>query len=397
MFLFNLFLFLISLISLIYVVVKKKYSYWERNGVPYIKPIFPYGNFKGVGSNVHWGLFMADVYNKLKGTFPFGGLYVFVAHLAIITDLDLIKNILVKDFNHFADRGVYSNEEDDPLSAHLFTLEGTKWKNLRAKMSPTFTSGKLKLMLPIIAQVGDELKICVDETIEENSVVEIRDVLARFTTDVIGRCAFGIDCNSLIDPNTEFRKIGKLLFDTPRHNGLVLFFLLTFNDLAKKLHFKFFHDDVSSFVTDVIEKTIAYRENSEVKRNDFMDLMLQIKNKGKLDDDDSAELVSLTVNEIAAQALIFFAAGFHTSSTTVAFALHELAMNQDIQDRTRNEIKSVLKKYDGEITYEGVMEMKYLDNVLSGKQLFPQKIFVFNFNFFFRDSTQVSNCSKSGT
>jgi cytochrome P450 family 6 len=70
---------------------------------------------------------------------------------------------------------------------------------------------------------------------------------------------------------------------------------------------------------------------------------------------------------IAAQAFVFFIAGFETSSTTMTFCLYELAVNPDIQGRVRNEIDTVLERYGGNITYESVFEMEYLNKVVSGK------------------------------
>lgn len=48
------------------------------------------------------------------------------------------------------------------------------------------------------------------------------------------------------------------------------------------------------------------------------------------------------------------------------FTLYELALNQDIQNKTREEIKRVLAKYKGEWTYEAVNEMEYLGRVVDG-------------------------------
>jgi cytochrome P450 family 6 len=70
---------------------------------------------------------------------------------------------------------------------------------------------------------------------------------------------------------------------------------------------------------------------------------------------------------IAAQAFVFFLAGFETTSTTMTFCLYELARNPDIQERVRNEIDTVLNNHDGNITYEAISEMVYLDKVVSGK------------------------------
>jgi cytochrome P450 family 6 len=76
------------------------------------------------------------------------------------------------------------------------------------------------------------------------------------------------------------------------------------------------------------------------------------------------------MNSLAAQAFIFFLAGFETSSATMTFCLYELSLHQDIQDRLRQEIDFVLQKHEGKLTYEAIQEMEYLDKVVSGKTFF---------------------------
>jgi cytochrome P450 family 6 len=73
------------------------------------------------------------------------------------------------------------------------------------------------------------------------------------------------------------------------------------------------------------------------------------------------------MNVIAAQAFVFFIAGFETSSNTMAFCLYELAMHPDMQERVRADIDTVLQKHGGEITYEAITDMEYLDKVVSGE------------------------------
>lgn len=75
----------------------------------------------------------------------------------------------------------------------------------------------------------------------------------------------------------------------------------------------------------------------------------------------------MTMDELAAQVFIFFIGGFETSSTTMSFCLYELALNPDIQRRVQDEIDNVLQKHDGEITYEAIQQMEYLDKTVAGK------------------------------
>jgi cytochrome P450 family 6 len=75
------------------------------------------------------------------------------------------------------------------------------------------------------------------------------------------------------------------------------------------------------------------------------------------------------MNCLEAQAFVFFVAGFETSSTTMMFCLYELAINPDIQEVLRSEIDTVLEKHHGNISYEAILEMTYLDKVVAGMKL----------------------------
>lgn len=50
------------------------------------------------------------------------------------------------------------------------------------------------------------------------------------------------------------------------------------------------------------------------------------------------------------------------------FLLYELGLHKNIQEKARVEILNVLKKHDGDLTYESLQEMTYLSQIISGKE-----------------------------
>lgn len=314
-----------------------------------------------------------SIYNEMKSKgAKFAGCYLPFPVLIPI-DPDLVKCIMQKDFNHFVNRGVYYNEQHDPLSAHLFSIEDEKWKNLRAKLTPTFTSGKMKMMFNTILETNNQMKLVLDQLTEGQSF-EIKDLMLRLNSDIIGSCAFGIDISSLKDPEVPFRQQSKKLFHFSFLGNILLMFSTMVPSVARKLGIGFNDKEAANYYLDLIKKTVAYREEQNIYRKDFMHLLIQLKNKGIITDDESLHAVSadekqksggLTINELAAQAFVFFAAGFETSSSVISFTMYELALQPKIQDKVRKEINTVIAKYGGQITYEGIMEMTYMEMVVN--------------------------------
>uniref|UniRef100_A0A1L8E4N4 Putative cytochrome n=1 Tax=Nyssomyia neivai TaxID=330878 RepID=A0A1L8E4N4_9DIPT len=349
----------VSLLILSCMWIRKKYSYFENKGLPfYPHPKFPLGNLWGVGKVKHSGLFICDIYEYLKKKDILGGVFFFVRPIVVPIDLDLIKEILVKDFSAFPDRGIYVNERDDPLSGTLIALPGQRWKNLRIKLTPTYTAKKLKMMHGTMTAVAKEFEACLDKHTGQD--VEFADIISRFTTDIIGSVAFGIECNSLKDPNAEFLKMAKKVSDVRGIKFLKRFFLTLFPNVGRTLHMSTTPKDVADFFMGTLREIINHRESNNIKRDDFLELLMQIKNTGQVDGENVGRM---SFDELSAQTFLFFIAGYGTSAFTTTFALYELALNKNVQDRARDEVMEIFKKH-GEFSYEACMEMKYIDQVI---------------------------------
>ncbi len=77
----------------------------------------------------------------------------------------------------------------------------------------------------------------------------------------------------------------------------------------------------------------------------------------------------ITYATIAAECWFFFFAGFEASALVVSMTLFELARNEEIQSKLRQEVDTVLEKYKGEIIYDALEEMKYMEMVVYGKEI----------------------------
>ncbi|XP_037815476.1 probable cytochrome P450 6a21 [Lucilia sericata] len=337
------------LVSLLFYHVKRKLNYWQDQKIPHQKPSLIVGNFQGLRKSHSMAEIFTQHYEQFKGTGPFSGFYFIHRAAVVVLDKQLMKNILIKDFNNFTNRGLYNNVKDDPLTGRLFLLDGAEWKNMRNKLSPTFSSGKMKGMYELVLKQADQLI-----EVEQNPVMEIKDIMARFTTDVIGSCAFGINCNSLRDPQAEFRVMGLRSLNERRHGPLISGFMQGFPDSARKLHLRSIPDDINDFFMRIVLEILEYREQNNISSNDFLGILTSMKKETG---------VKLTMEQMAAQAFVFFLGGFETSSSTLGFALYELALQQQIQDNLRQEIKESFK--GNNIEYEALHQLKFMGQIIS--------------------------------
>ncbi|XP_069672113.1 probable cytochrome P450 6a13 isoform X2 [Periplaneta americana] len=369
---------LFGVLVILYAYFKYSFSYWKKKGVTYLEPTFPFGNLRDtVFQKQNIGLLFQDIYNQLEGN-DIGGVYSFARPTLVLRDPEIIKTFLVKDFIHFHDHGTYFDEVSDPLNANLFMLSGIKWRNMRTKLTPTFTSGKMKMTFQILIECGKELEKYINEYAVCGEKIEVKDILAKYSTDVIASFAFGLQCNCLKNPDAEFRQWGRKIFETSIKSGIRDIFMFLSPTLGAIFKIPFVPPDVTRYFTKMVNETIEYRENNNVTRNDFIQLLINLKNKGTIEKDspcksqmnghsttENDKETSFTMADVAAQAFVFFVAGFETSSTTMTFCLYELALNPDVQERLQAEIDAVLKQHGNEITYDAIQEMDYLDRAIA--------------------------------
>ncbi|PSN44025.1 hypothetical protein C0J52_16970 [Blattella germanica] len=326
-------IFILCAIGFAYLHFVKIFKYWKKKGVKYIKPIFPFGTNKDfILMRKSIGDLYADHYFSLKGE-KVGGLFMVYSPQLMVRDPELIKYFLVKDFEHFHDHGFASDPTFDPLSGNLFMLNGEKWKYMRTKLSPTFTAGKMKMMFQTVADCGVELRDFLVTYAEKEEVFEVKDLITRFTIDVIASCAFGIRSNCLKNPNAEFSYWGKRALALDIEGLFRTLLYLAVPSLALKFRISMNSKDVEKFFISMVRETVGLREKHNVRRNDFLQLLINLKNQVCEDSKGNFqnEKIEMTMEELAAQVVTFLIAGFETSAATMSFCLYELAVNPDVQ------------------------------------------------------------------
>ncbi|XP_011636073.1 probable cytochrome P450 6a13 [Pogonomyrmex barbatus] len=342
----------------LYYFLTSSYDFWKSRGVPGPRPIPGFGNFKDIMLiKLSIGDYSLKVYNDYKDE-PMVGIYSRKTPILVIKDPNLIKDVLIKDFPTFASRGIPTFDKADPLSQHLFSLEPKRWRPLRIRLSPVFTSGKLKEMFSLISKCADHLVQYTEKVASKNEPIECRELTAKYTTDVIGSCAFGIEMNSMSDEDGEFRKMGRKIFTPSWSNVMRARFRQMMPGLYSILGYILPQSEITKFFIRVIMESIDYRNTHNITRHDFIDILRELKkNPDKLGD------IKLTDSLIASQAFVFFLAGFETSSTTMSNALYELAVNPKVQVKLRAEIDESYVKHGGNLTYDNVKQLDYLDKV----------------------------------
>ena len=365
----GLFLLFFGVFLIIYLYFKHTYLYFEKRGIPYIEPTFPFGNFKKLlQGKESIGQVLKELYLTTP-KLPAVGFFQINRPSLLVKDPDLIKQILIQDFGNFHDRSLRINEKINPLASHLFFITGTKWKNLRSKLSPVFTSGKIKGMFGIMKNHSENLVEYLKENPSEN--IELKDLFARLLTDIIASCAFGIDCNSVKNPEAEFRQWGRKIFDLSLKTNVAQLLSSTGEWTRKLVFWPVINPKVSDYFIEMVRETMKFREENNIVKPDVMQMLIQLKNNEKIENKvdekiESSDGKSLTVEQCAAQAFVFFFAGFETSSTVMSFTVYELARNLDIQAKVQKEIDEIVKTPQ-DITYENLKRMTYLDMIIKGR------------------------------
>ncbi|XP_011172782.1 cytochrome P450 9e2 [Solenopsis invicta] len=348
----------------------KNFNFFKRHGVIHIPSVPLFGS---TASLIFRRESFADFFVKIYNFNPdakYYGFYGTTNPFFLLRDPELIKSILVKNFEAFPDRRGFANLNDPLLGKNLFSLRGEKWRNVRTLLSPSFTSSKMKMMFTLMSECAENFAKFLSTLPDNKGEMDMKDAFSKYTNDVIATCAFGIKVDTMKDPTNNFFVYGKeatSFFSGKR--ALKFLFLRTFPTLGQILNIRLINDYVMKFFKDVIKTTIDTRDAKHITRPDMLQLMMDIRGK-----EDRREL---DIDDMTAQAFVFFFGGFDTSSTAMSFAAHEIAANPEVQIKLQQEIDKLLEESNGEASYESINRLEYLDAVINETlRLYPPVAFL---------------------
>ena len=340
-------------VAILYSFFTVKYRFWKTRGIDGPEPSIPFGSFKPNG--VPWqDIDIAEIkkHGKVFGT------YQGVNPVLVVADPDILKDILVRDFSSFADRNTSFHKIQ---KQSVITTKGKRWREQRTIMSPTFTSGKMKAMHHLMKSAISNLLQHMDSKLVNGSAdFNNKELYGDLTLGIIAICAFATDTNvHQTHGDNIFVKNAKNFFNFNYYKIMIGTLLPQF--VKKWAEFNVPPSDSTNFLVDMSRSILEQRkEMGKNNQIDLLQLMLDAETKS-----EDGHVDRLTDEEIIANIILILVAGYETTSSLLTYSTYSLAVHPEIQDRLRQEIEEAVSADGGEIKYDTIMNLKYLDAVIN--------------------------------
>lgn len=329
---------------------------------------------------------------------------MFRSPLLFVTDPQVIKQIAVKDFDHFVDHKPFvSLTENDMFGLSLPMLTGDKWRQMRATLSPAFTGSKMRTMFGLVSQTAAAMtETLAARPADRLQSLEMKELFSKYSLDVIATTAFGIGINSFEDEQNEFLvNANKMLSSQADWRAALKMMVMAMCPwLVRATGMQLMDGDIVKFFETMVVETMETRKRENITRPDVVDMLMQLRKGGRIAEDTRADAATtdglatatdgemtsasldtsrtLTDRQIVAQCFLFFAAGFDTVSTTLSTMAYELATNPDVQRRVHAECAETRSRLaaGNDLPYDELQRMQYLDQVVTELlRLWPPALF----------------------
>lgn len=275
-------LLVVGAISLAYYWLLKQKNFWKDQNIPYIEAPLLVGNFgKSFFLKEHVTTAFERIYHhpNARGK-SFVGVNIFNKPAIVVLEPELVKRVLVRDFNYFANRHSGFHESHDPVGGNnLFGLNNPKWKAMRSKVTPVFTSGKLKQMFPILLSVGENLNQRTRQISKINSTdMDLRDLVGAYMLDSICLVSFATETRALLqDRPSEFLMMMAKSVTSSYWKKVSMNAFFFMPEIGKYLRLTSFSRDFDKALTELFHDVYQDRLRSGAYRGDLIDALIAVK------------------------------------------------------------------------------------------------------------------------
>ncbi|KAL1441240.1 hypothetical protein MTO96_008662 [Rhipicephalus appendiculatus] len=167
---------------LLYIYTARHRNYWKSQNVVHEKPSYIFGAIERLLLKPMCQIDQERYkkFGRVFGAFEQGKPCLFVA------EPDLVKQILVKDFQHLPNR-VLGKTSIPVLDNMIIRATVERWRPIRTTTSPAFSTGKLRKMNAMIQKCAMIMSNHLNEAAESKEDIDLRRLYGHYTLDVIAR------------------------------------------------------------------------------------------------------------------------------------------------------------------------------------------------------------------
>jgi cytochrome P450 len=313
---------------------------------------------------------------QIKKYGPVFGYYVGATPKVAIADVEIAKEIMVKEFENFRDRGNMGPPNLIPkaigFSTGLVVATGETWRNGRHTLTPSFSAMKMKLMVPLLKRSSGVLMGRMKEFAESEKSVEVFSVYGAFSMETLIATAFGRYVAVQRGEADDITKAADAIFRATEESSAeapdaVLATLSNFPWLEPQVLKTLRKSDAGKAAklmhTTAVALIMARKESQQPpKVKDLLQLMID----ATVDQNNGCPVTKkLTTEKIAGFSIDFLLAGYETTANTLSYTSYLLAMNTDVQEKLQAEIDEYFEEDPEASLYEAAQKLKYLDMVIS--------------------------------
>ncbi|XP_022112065.1 cytochrome P450 3A9-like [Acanthaster planci] len=315
--------------------------------------------------------------------------------------MDIVKKVLVTDFSKFPHHWDIP-AVGFPLDNTLLYMKGQRWREVRAIVTPSFTTSKLKQMVEIFNDCCGPLLVNMEKAYVRNQALDTKKVYLGFFVQTIIAIIYGLDIQCQADLDHPFvTKVEKAF--QPRLFTLIPIMFPSLAPLFELMGSNIFPKDAIDFFKKTIEDSfsgdnqIRQRQGKGPNRYETMSEMYlkntelpghvstaeeSEQNAGKPKKLSYKEFLSAsdTENKVMGTSLspiqnvTLLTGGNEATSTFLICTTYQLALSPEVQDKMIEEIDRIAPTPE-DINYETMSKMTYLEMVIQESfRMYPPTI-----------------------